>query len=443
RPADEIFHRQADFASQMVNYFQYFSWQFGRDWPTTVRNVLATVFGLIGLGGAAVHWKKERRAAAAMTALMLTVTVILVWYLNFRYGFSIRPGEALDREVRERDYFFVASFQLWGLWVALGLGALWAALRSRLQERARPGPAWAVTGPVLLVAFIPLFGNRLTAPRSDERLARDFASDLLQSVEPYGILITAGDNDLFPLWYAQEVEGIRRDVTVLNQSLMNTTWHVKQILRRPLEPFDLENAAAPYRDMDLPMPRSPVLDLQIGQVDSLPLLWRVDRRSQLRLGELVITLEPGTYDMATYITLQAIRDNLGKRPIYFAQTTGGSADQLGLGDYLLGQGFVRRVMQRPLEASDHVARFQRAGWMDLERTERLLFEVYHPESAARQRPRGWLDVPSGNIMSLYYFTYALFGEITALTADSTDGERARVSEVARSYATRILQNSNP
>jgi hypothetical protein len=437
-----VSHRMADFGSQVANYVQYFTWQFGRDWGATVRGVLAAFFALLGLGGAVVQWKMERRAAAAMTALMLAITIVLVWYLNFRYGYSIRPGEALDREVRERDYFFVASFQLWGLWVALGLGALWAFLKGRLRERERPGLAWAATGPILLVAFIPLFGNRLTAPRAGERLARDFAYDLLQSVEPHGILITAGDNDLFPLWYAQEVEGIRRDVTVLNQSLMNTTWHVKQVIRRPLEDFDLENAAAPYRDMEVSKPTEPVLDLRVEQVDSLPLLWRVERRSQLRLGELAATLEPGTYDLATYITLQAIRDNLGKRPIYFAQTTGRSADQLGLAEYLLGQGFVRRLTQRPITQTDRVMRFQGAGWIDLDRTEQLLFDVYHPESAARFRPRGWLDVPSQNILSLYYVSYAIFGEITAMTADSTDGDRARVTEVARSYADRMLKNAN-
>ena len=60
-------------------------------------------------------------------------------------------------------------------------------------------------------------------------MARDFAHDILQSVEPYGILITAGDNDTFPLWYAQEVEGIRPDVTLANLSLMNTEWHLRQL----------------------------------------------------------------------------------------------------------------------------------------------------------------------------------------------------------------------
>ena len=74
---------------------------------------------------------------------------------------------------------------------------------------------------------------------------------------------------------------------------------------------------------------------------------------------------------------------------------------------------------------------------------KLLFDVYHPESAARFRPRGWLDIPSGNILSLYYVSYLLLGEATAATADSTDEDRARVIEVARSYADRMLKSARP
>ena len=78
-----------------------------------------------------------------------------------------------------------------------------------LRDRGTPRRRWAAASPVLALALIPLLGNRVTASRAHETMARDFAYDILQSVEPYGILITAGDNDTFPLWYAQEVEGIR------------------------------------------------------------------------------------------------------------------------------------------------------------------------------------------------------------------------------------------
>jgi hypothetical protein len=435
-----VTHRMADFPSQIANYLQYFGWQFGRDLGLDARRALTALFTLLGLGGAVVQWGKDRRAAGAMTALMVTVTLVLVFYLNFRYGYSIRPGEDLDREVRERDYFFLASFQLWGVWVALGLGGLWAWLEGAVRGRLGKA-AWLATAPVLLLAVIPLATNRLSASRAGETLARDFAIDLLQSVEPYGILITAGDNDLFPLWYAQEVEGVRRDVTVLNQSLMNTDWHIRQILRRPLEPFDIENAVAPYRDMDQPVPESPVLALSLEGVDSLPLLFRVEQRSTLRVGDLTAVLEPGVYDQATYVTLQAIRDNLGIRPIYFGRTTGGTADQLGLGPYLLSQGMVRRLMPEPIEESDAVHYIQGMGWIDLPRTEQLLFDVYHPEAAARDRPRGWVDPPSANILSLYYVTYGVFGQVAQMLPDSLRGpETERLGQLATDLAARMLAN---
>ena len=101
-----------------------------------------------------------------------------------------------------------------------------------LRDRGSSMSRWAAASLVLVLALIPLFGNRVTASRANETLARDFAHDILESVEPYGILITAGDNDTFPLWYAQEVEGIRRDVTLANLSLMNTRWHLRQLQRR-------------------------------------------------------------------------------------------------------------------------------------------------------------------------------------------------------------------
>ena len=108
--------------------------------------------------------------------------------------------------MRERDYFFIGSFAFFGVLVA------WRPRRAHAgasptgsataAAASRAGPRRA---PVLLLALIPLFGNHVTASRANETLARDFAIDMLESVEPYGILITAGDNDTFPLWYAQEV----------------------------------------------------------------------------------------------------------------------------------------------------------------------------------------------------------------------------------------------
>ncbi|MBI4419627.1 MAG: DUF2723 domain-containing protein, partial [Gemmatimonadetes bacterium] len=196
--------RQATLGAQVAMWWQYFTWQFGRDWPAAAQRFLAVLFLGIGLLGAWRHWKADRRTALAMTTLVATLTLLLIFYLNFKYGYSQYPERPqLAREVRERDYFYLGSFALWGVWVGLGLGTLmeWVQgfLATRVPDQHR---RWALATPVLALALIPLAGNHLTAPRHGETIARDFASDLLQSVEPYGVLVTAGDNDTFPLWYA-------------------------------------------------------------------------------------------------------------------------------------------------------------------------------------------------------------------------------------------------
>src|SRR2546430_4575438 len=101
-------------------WLQYFSWQWGRDWMGGLQRGLAVVFGALGLLGAWRHWRADQRSALAMTTLMTTFTLLLIFYLNFKYGYSQRPDLAQPlHEVRERDYFFIASFALWGVWVGI------------------------------------------------------------------------------------------------------------------------------------------------------------------------------------------------------------------------------------------------------------------------------------------------------------------------------------
>src|SRR3989475_646260 len=238
-----VWERQATLWAQLGMWFQYFSWQWGRDFSGAIQNGLAVLFGALGVLGAGRHWRADRRRAIAMTALVATFTLLLIFYLNFKYGYSWQPDKQIPREVRERDYFFIASFALWGVWVGMGLATLMEWLSEGLELRVPDGARrWTLATPVLVLALIPLWGNHLTASRRGETLARDFAFDLLQSVGPYGVLVTAGDNDTFPLWYAQEVEHVRQDVTVVNLSLANTDWYVRQLQRRPLATFDSTQA---------------------------------------------------------------------------------------------------------------------------------------------------------------------------------------------------------
>lgn len=145
-------------------------------------------------------------------------------------GMPVPPGP-VHGEVRERDYFFTPAFVVYTLLVALWLGLL-------LQKVS---PAWQrrlVVGCYLL--WIPVFlGHFAEHNRSGDTIARDYAWNILQSVPPQGILFTFGDNDTFPLWYLQMVEGIRTDVMVVNTSLAYSDWYQDYVRRmRPDLQFD-------------------------------------------------------------------------------------------------------------------------------------------------------------------------------------------------------------
>src|SRR5258708_8901577 len=213
-----------------------------------------------------------------------------------------------------------------------GMAGLREWLRGGLADRMpEAGRRWAAATPIAAVALIPLWGNHVTASRAGETLARDFAWDILQSVEPYGILVTAGDNDTFPLWYAQEVEGVRQDVTVLNLSLANTPWYLKQLQRRPLATFDPAKAPSIYRGRDWPKPTDPLFHWTPAEMDGLQLAYPLDKPQGANLGKIQVRLDPQLIgrpwlEQADGPVLKALQDHLGTRPIFFSPPVGVYAD---------------------------------------------------------------------------------------------------------------------
>ena len=441
-----VMDRQADFLAQLANYWQYFSWQFARDWGAFARLATA-LFTVLGLAGLYQLIRKDRRAGLAAGAMLFTLTLALIVYLNFKYGYSMYP-ERTDltnemREVRERDYFFLCSFAFFGTLVAAGIGTTMSAVADYLSPRMDEKTRWLASLPVALVCLIPLLGNRITASRNHEFAARDFARDLLESVEPYGILITAGDNDTFPLWYAQEVEGIRPDVTIANMSLMNTEWHLKQLGRRqtpdfdPAKSIDLWKAGgdvpgAPLTDSSAKppvrgwtKPIGSVFGLTEKELDSLPEYARLPG-ANLKFGNVEISFGNTQYlDRKDLATIFLIRDNLGKRLIYFSWSAGAFPDQtLGLTPYLVTQGLVRKLYPDPVTPKGPVVMSAGMGWMDLDRAKSLLWKGYRWQSAARNRPRGWVDDPSKSIIELYGVIYAGMGATLRQQGDTVLAVRA-------------------
>src|SRR6202162_3037579 len=163
-----------------------------------------------------------------------------------------------------------------------------------VPARRIPTRAWLITAPILLLAFVPFVANMRAASRRGQTDTADFAADLLNSVEPYGILVTSGDNDTFPLWYAQEVEGIRRDVIIACLSLLNTDWYTRQLLRRPIYEYDSLRGPPIYRGKVWKKPSGPPLRLTMVQADAVPPLIELTAPQTFRKEgtDIVATIKP-------------------------------------------------------------------------------------------------------------------------------------------------------
>jgi tetratricopeptide (TPR) repeat protein len=189
----------------------------------------------LGLFGIWEQIRRRKREGVVLLFLLLACTIGLVLYMNFADG--TRPdkftGEVTHIEVRNRDYFFLPGFMFFALLMGLGVTSLVASVGSWL-EKIKPNLAKPGVGLLCLVSLgltiMPL-ERGLTShnDRSNNYLPYDYAYNLLNSCDKDAVLFTNGDNDTFPLWFLQNVEKIRQDVRVVNLSLINTKWYIKQM----------------------------------------------------------------------------------------------------------------------------------------------------------------------------------------------------------------------
>lgn len=418
--------RKAPMSAQFGMYWLYFKWQWLRDAAgrlSGIQSALAVIFLMLGLVGAANHWKHDRATFWYYATLMLTVTVVLIVYLNFYYGYSQDPGLQVEREVRDRDYFYLWSFSSWSVWIALGLVAVWEYLAKR--------SSWMRAAPVLGFAAIPLIANHNVAPRGEQVATRDFAIDLLNSVEPYGIIVTGGDNDLFPLWYAQEVEGVRKDVLVVTTSLLGLDWYAGELMTRPVYPYDAANGPAVYRDRVWSKPTRPLFAMSVADTRNVPEYVQLPGPMTFKKPgtalEAVIDpkhLEYGVLTRSEIFVLHMIADGSG-RPVYISTTYGRYGDSLGLHDHLLTQGLVRKVVENPVVATRDTVMVPGDGWMDTSRSDALWHEQRGPASVLAHR--GWNDPASLNMPATYVFRgYAL---AEALQRRNLPGDAAKIEDV--------------
>ncbi|OYV64246.1 MAG: hypothetical protein B7Z72_13490, partial [Gemmatimonadetes bacterium 21-71-4] len=218
-----LWPRQAPAWLQMANVGQYADWQVALGLGATVlpsvgRSMATVAFLAVGVYGAVRQREDDRRTWRAWLVLLVCGSLGVAAYLNLKAGPSIGAGvlpDSAPHEARERDYFFALAFWTWGLWA--GYGAV--ALARQLRGRDWMGLAFAGVPIVLNWSAV----SRRHQPEAS--LPTRWATSLLEATPRRGVLFAAGDNDTYPVWYAQEVLDVRRDVRVVTLPLIPAGWY--------------------------------------------------------------------------------------------------------------------------------------------------------------------------------------------------------------------------
>ncbi len=335
---------------------------------------LPLLFGILGL---LFHFRRRPKEAFGLLTLFVITGIGIIIYSN-------QPPS----EPRERDYVLAGSFFAFSIWIGIGAVALYSLLKNYMKLAPSIATPVAV-GLALMVPAIMGFQNFDDHSRAHHTGARDYASNFLNSCEKNAIIFTYGDNDTYPLWYAQEVEGIRTDVRVVNLSLIAVDWYIDQIRRKindspaikmtvpskqyrgfkrnqipyfspngqNVGPMSLQSALKfmasdkplsagggrtldtylPSRDLFIPVDRNQVTaNGTVSRTDSMivdKINFKINK-NQLLKSDLAI--------------LDIIGSNLWERPIYFAVTCR-QESLMGLQDYTQLEGLSLRIV--PVKSS--------------------------------------------------------------------------------------------
>ncbi|MFA7290336.1 MAG: DUF2723 domain-containing protein, partial [Melioribacteraceae bacterium] len=301
---------------------------------------------LIALFGVYYQFKKDWKMAAVFLTMFVFLGYLTAFYQNQQ-----------EPQPRERDYFYVGAFFVFSIWIALGTRGIFELITESLANK--PSLKWmqisALSLGVILIPANMLAVNFFEHNRSDNHVPWDYAYNMLQSAAPNSILFTNGDNDTFPLWYLQDVEGVRRDVRIANLSLLNTPWYIKQLkntspygaakVELSMTDEQIDNIG-PERfspqDMKIPVDSETIKNW--GITDSLTkatgyMKWRMN--NTIQFGDIKAIR---TQDI---VVLDILLNAQWKRPVYYAVTVSDDS-KLGLDDYLQMEGMAMRVTPKKL-----------------------------------------------------------------------------------------------
>lgn len=331
-------------------FFRYVGWNYigqagdEQDSGVTAKDTLGIPF-LVGLFGLWWQFKKDWKMGLVFVVMFIVLGPILALYQNQQ-----------EPQPRERDYFYVGAFYVFSLWIAIGIVGIIDLLRRWRPSMTLPLSAASV---LVFAAAIPANMIRINYhehDRSGNYVAWDYSYNMLQTCEPDAILFTNGDNDTFPLWYLQDVEGIRRDVRVVNLSLINTSWYIKQMKQKP---YYAEARPVPISLTDREIETIGPIQFQERRL-SLPVPREVYARygvtdtAEINKGKIEFTMRPtlqfgniSAIRVQDILVQDIIFTNKWQRPIYFAVTCSPDS-KIGLDEYLWFNGLAWRLEPRKI-----------------------------------------------------------------------------------------------
>ncbi|HVB03222.1 MAG TPA: DUF2723 domain-containing protein [Chitinophagaceae bacterium] len=325
---------------------------------------------LLGLLGLFFQFERDRRHALVVFLLFFFTGIAIILYLN-------QAGP----QPRERDYSYVGSFYAFAIWIGLGVLFIYDSLKKKLS-----GKTAAITAGLICLLAVPVLMASQEwndHDRHQKTLARDTGADYLESCAKNAILFTMGDNDTYPLWYAQEVEGIRPDIRIINTSLLGTDWYMDELRQKinqsdpvpcdwspekyqgstrdyvyyypgvvPKDKFFNINDVMNFVGNDDPKSKIQAGDQMLNYMPTQNMYIPVDKAEVLENGtvpladsakvvsEVPFTWKKNVYEKNDLLELEIIASNHWKRPIYFT----GSPIAMGLTDYLETDGLSYRLV---------------------------------------------------------------------------------------------------
>ncbi len=407
---------------------------------------------LLGLAGLFYQLKKDKRNFTVVMLLFILTGIAIIVYLNQT---PLQP--------RERDYAYAGSFYAFTIWIGLGVYAIYDLLRKYAPAKVAAGVASVVC---LIIPLQMGAVNWDDHDRSHRYSARDMAYNYLQSCDKDAILFTGGDNDTFPLWYIQEVEGVRTDVRIVNLSLITADWYIDQMKRRmydsPPVPFNLkrENYLTGVNDfitvkdqLKGPQPLSLIMDFltnpryqartqggdMVSYIPTKNIIVPVDKEAVLANGivaekqarnildTMIINLPKGDIRKPDMMLLDLLNSNHWQRPVNFVSM--GADIRLDLKPYFQYEGFTYKLQPIKQEINSSAM----GGGIN---TDELYNKLMHVYRWGNMNQKGiWVDYNNSLTLTLVLNVRSMHARLAEALLQ--EGKNEKAEEVLDSALVRI------